>query len=88
MEGVKEAIERSVERMFGKFGLAEMNMRLIGHDSGSGKAVLRCELKSVEKLRAAVALTSMVSGQAAMASIICSSGTIRGLGVRIPRRQR
>lgn len=85
-QGVKEAVEASVEQMFGKFGSAEMKVRLIALDSARRMAVLRCELKSVEKLRCAVALISQVNRQMAMAAVIRSSGTIKGLGVRIPRR--
>jgi RNase P/RNase MRP subunit POP5 len=88
VQGVQDAVERSAEQMFGRFGSAEMKLRLVGLDSASGKGVLRCTLMSVEKLRASVALISQINGQTAMGTIIRSSGTIRGLGVRIPRRQR
>jgi RNase P/RNase MRP subunit POP5 len=85
---VDEAVVRSAEQMFGKFGVAEMKARLIGLDRAGGKAVFRCALGSVEKLRAALAMISQVNGQAAAAMVIRSSGTIRGLKVRIERPQR
>jgi RNase P/RNase MRP subunit POP5 len=65
-----------------------MKVRMIGLDPAGDKAALRCARGSVEKLRAAVAMISHVSGQPAAAMVIRSSGTIRALKVRIQRRQR
>jgi RNase P/RNase MRP subunit POP5 len=76
----------SVEQMFGRFGSAEMKLRVIGFGSASDKAILRCSLDSVEKLRAALAMISYTNEQPAAAMVIRSSGTIRGL--RVPMRQR
>jgi RNase P/RNase MRP subunit POP5 len=74
--------------MFGKFGAAEMKVRMIGLDPAGDKAAVRCALGSVEKLRAAVAMISQVNGQLAAAMVIRSSGTIRALKAQIQRRQR
>ena len=74
--------------MFGRFGVAEMKLRLIGLDLAGDKAVLRCALDSVERLRAALAIISEVNQQTAAAMVLRSSGTIRALMVRIQRRQR
>jgi RNase P/RNase MRP subunit POP5 len=84
---VEDAVVRSVEYMFGKFGAAEMKVRMIGLDPAGDKAALRCALGSVEKLRAAVAMISHVNGQPAAAMVIRSSGPIRALNVRIQRRR-
>jgi RNase P/RNase MRP subunit POP5 len=74
--------------MFGKFGSAEMRVRLIGLNPAGDKAVFRCALGSVEKLRAALAMIARMNGQPAAAMVARSSGTIKALGVRIQRRQR
>jgi RNase P/RNase MRP subunit POP5 len=73
--------------MFGKFGAAEMKVRMIGLDPVGDKAALRCARGSVEKLRAAVAMISHVNAQPAAAMVIRCSGTIRALKVRIRRPQ-
>lgn len=85
---IEEVVVRSVEQMFGKFGAAEMKLRMIGLDSTGDKAAFRCALGSVEKLRAAVAMISQIEGQPAAAMVIRSSGTIKALRVRIQRRLR
>ena len=65
-----------------------MNVRLIGLDPVGDKAVFRCTLESVERLRAVLAMIPEVNQQPAAAMVIRSSGTIRGLKVRVRRRQR
>jgi RNase P/RNase MRP subunit POP5 len=86
VQTIEEAVTSSVEQMFGKFGAAEMNLRMIGVDSTGDKVAFRCALESVEKLRAGVAMISQLSGQPAAAMVIRSSGTIRALRVRTKRR--
>jgi RNase P/RNase MRP subunit POP5 len=85
---IEEAVFGSVEQMFGKFGAAEMKLRVIGLGSVSDHVVLRCSLESVEKLRAALAMISFANQQPAAAMVIRSSGTIRGLGVHTHQRKR
>lgn len=65
-----------------------MNVRLIGLDPVGNKAVFRCTLESVERLRAVLAMISQLDQQPAAAMVIRSSGTIKGLKVRVRRRQR
>jgi RNase P/RNase MRP subunit POP5 len=87
-QAIEDAVVRSIEHLFGKFGAAEMKVRMIGLDPVGDKAALRCSSGSVEKLRAAVAMISYVNAQPAAAMVIRSSGTIRALKVRMQRRQR
>jgi RNase P/RNase MRP subunit POP5 len=87
-KAIRETIDRSVEHMFGRFGSAEMKVRLIGLNMSGDKAVLRCASRSVEKLRAVLAMISLVNGQPAAAMVVRSSGTIRALEIRIQREQR
>jgi RNase P/RNase MRP subunit POP5 len=74
--------------MFGKFGIAEMKLRIIGFDSANDKVVLRCSLETVEKLRAALATISLANQRPAAAMVVRSSGTIEGLRTRIQQRKR
>ena len=88
VQTVADTISSSVEQMFGKFGSAEMKVRLIGFDPAGDKAVLRCALGSVQKLRAALAMIVRMNGQPAGAMVVRSAGTIKALGIRMQRRQR
>jgi len=87
-QAVESAVAASVSQMFGRFGVAQMNVRLIGLDSAGDKAVLRCASESVERLRAALGMILEVNQHPAAAMVLRSSGTIRGLKVRIQRRRR
>jgi RNase P/RNase MRP subunit POP5 len=87
-QAIEEAVVGSVERNFGRFGVAEMKVRLIGLHPLGDKAVFRCTLESVERLRAALAMISQINQQPAAAMVIRSSGTIRALKVRIQRPKR
>jgi ribonuclease P/MRP protein subunit POP5 len=85
---IEQTVRRSVEDMVGKLGSAEMNVRFIGFQEADGRAVFRCKSGSVERLRAALALVTHVDGNPAAAMVLRSSGTIKALKVRIPRRRR
>jgi RNase P/RNase MRP subunit POP5 len=65
-----------------------MKVRLIGLHPLGDKAVFRCTLESVERLRAALAMISQINQQPAAAMVIRSSGTIRALKVRMQRPKR
>lgn len=85
---IEHNVRRSVQHVVGKLGSAEMNLRLIGFQEADGKAVFRCRSASVEKLRTALAFITHIDGNPAAAMVLRSSGTIKALGVRIPRRRR
>jgi RNase P/RNase MRP subunit POP5 len=87
-EAVQEATRSSIEDLLGKLGTAEMRVRMIGFEEGARRAVFRCDLKSVERLRAALALMTHVDGKTVAAMTTRSSGTIKALDVRLPRRRR
>lgn len=63
-------------------------MRVIGIQETEEKAVLRCKSHGVERLRAALALITNIDGNPAAAMVLRSSGTIKALKARIPRRRR
>jgi RNase P/RNase MRP subunit POP5 len=84
---IEQTVRRSVEDLVGKLGSAEANVRLIGFEELERKAVFRCKSESVERLRAALALVTHANGNPVAAMVLRSSGTIRALKVRIPRRR-
>lgn len=82
---VQESVQRSVEEMLGQFGSVELKARMISFDDGERKAVFRCNSRSLEKLRAALALMTHMDGCPVAALVLRSSGTIKGLKVPVPR---
>jgi ribonuclease P/MRP protein subunit POP5 len=84
---IEQTVRQSVHDVVGKLGSAEMNVRLIGFQEADGIAVFRCKSGSVERLRAALALITHVDGNPAAAMVLRSSGTIKALKARIPRRR-
>jgi len=72
-------IQRSIEETFGKFGLAEMKVRMIDFEEATGLALFRCDLGSLERLRAVLVLTTNIDGIRATAMVLRSSGTIKAL---------
>lgn len=77
-----------IEDMVGKLGAAEMKARMIGFEEAEGKAVFRCTSKSVDTLRAALALMTHMDGNPVAAMVVRSSGTIKALKVRIRQHRR
>ncbi len=80
---LENALYGSIERMFGKFGSEELRTRFIAFEESSKLAVVRCTSASVEKLRTALLLMREVDGAPLAAGVLRSSGTIRGLKVRV-----
>jgi len=87
-KALEQTVRRSVEEIVGKFGSAEMNMRVIDIQETDGKGILRCKSQRVESLRAVLALITNVDGTPAAAMVLRSSGTIKALKAGIPRRPR
>jgi len=87
-EAVEQATRSSIEDLLGKLGAAEVRARMIGFEEQAKRAVFRCDLKSVERLRAALALMTRVGGKPVAVMTTRSSGTIKALNVRLPSRRR
>jgi len=87
-EAVEQATRSSIENLLGKLGTAEMRTRMIGFEERTRRAVFRCDLKTVERLRAALALMTHVDGKTVAAMTTRSSGTIKALNVKLPKRRR
>jgi RNase P/RNase MRP subunit POP5 len=80
----EQAVYRSIEEMLGKLGSAEMRARMISFDETRCRAVFRCDSRSIEKLRAVLALTTNVDANPVAVMVLRSSGTIRGLKMQAP----
>jgi ribonuclease P/MRP protein subunit POP5 len=78
----EQAVHRSIEEMLGKLGSAEMRARMISFDETRCRAVFRCDSRSIEKLRAVLALMTNVDGNPVAVMVLRSSGTIRGLKIQ------
>ena len=87
-EAAEQATRNSIEDLLGKLGAAETRARMIGFENGANRAVFRCDLKSVERLRAALALMTRVDGETVAVMTTRSSGTIKALNIRLPRHRR
>ncbi len=87
-EAVERAARSSVEHLIGRLGAAEIKARMIGFKEEENKAVFRCDLDSIEKLRAALALMTHVNGNPVAVMTMRSAGTIKSLSIRLPKRRR
>ncbi len=72
-------IENSLRRLFGEYGVLEASLRLIAYDAEKMIGIVRCSHPSVERLRAAVALTTRIGEHRAVLFILRSAGTIASL---------
>ena len=85
---VERAVHRSIEDMLGQLGSAELRTRMISFEETDSKGVFRCNSRSVEKLRAVLALMTHVDSSPVAAIVVRSSGTIKGLKVRVQRHRK
>ena len=76
------ALETSVRRLFGEFGLARIHPKVVQFDETNSEATVACNKVGAEDLQAAVGLISSISGITATAMTIRVSGTIKGLARR------
>jgi RNase P/RNase MRP subunit POP5 len=83
-KAAEQAVHCSIEEMLGKLGSAEIRARMIGFDETRCRAVFRCDSRSIEKLRAVLALMTNIGGNPVAMMVLRSSGTIRGLKIQAP----
>ncbi len=78
-EKLSSEIENSLRKFFGEYGVLEASLRLIAYDLEKTIAIVRCSHQWVERLRAALALTTRVSEHQAALFVLRSAGTIAAL---------
>lgn len=83
----EDTVHCSIKEMFGRFGSAEINARMISFDETTAQGVFRCRAEFTERLRAALVLITHVNGSPLAVTVKRVSGTIKGLKVRIQRRR-
>ncbi len=70
------ALANSVRRLFGDFGLARIDAKVVSFDATSSKAIVACTKEGIEELQAAIGL---ISDAGITALTVKVSGTIKGL---------
>lgn len=80
-DSFQSAVRNSVQGLFGESGLAEVNPKVVVYRERKQEAVVRCPLKSVERLRAAVAFITEIEGEQTSAFVLKTSGTIKGIKI-------
>jgi ribonuclease P/MRP protein subunit POP5 len=80
---VMDAVEASIERLFGEYGASQANLRLIEYFPQDNLLMLRCSHKALEKVRAAIASTTKINGKVAALHVVGVSGTIKALSKKI-----
>jgi ribonuclease P/MRP protein subunit POP5 len=83
----KNLDERSVERaifstflaLFGSFGVAKQNLRLIKFNNGSNKGILRCSLPCLEEAKSGLLFIREINGNPVTPKITKVSGSLKKL---------
>jgi len=78
-EQFEAALMNSVRKLFGEFGLARINPRIIRFATADSVAVIACNKEGAEDLQAAIGLISDTDDAKMTAVTMRVSGTIKGL---------
>jgi RNase P/RNase MRP subunit POP5 len=73
------ALTSSIRRLFGDFGLARIDPKVVRFDATSLEAVVACNSERTEDIQAAIGLISDTSESTITALTLHVSGTIKGL---------
>ena len=76
---ILDAVQASVNRLFGEYGASKTNLKLIKYLPERGQVVVRCSHKMLEEIRAAIASTVEVNGKTAAIHVVGVSGTLKAL---------
>jgi ribonuclease P/MRP protein subunit POP5 len=76
---VMDAVEASVQKLFGEYGASQANLKLIEYIPQKNQLVIRCSHKTLEKVRAAVTSTIKINGKTATIHVVSVSGTLKAL---------
>jgi len=78
-EILSDQIDQSVRRFFGEIGALQAHTRLTRYNSTDRIGVLRCSAAWLERVRAALALTTNIEGSRCAFLTLRSSGTLASL---------
>jgi ribonuclease P/MRP protein subunit POP5 len=76
---VLDAVQASVHRLFGEYGASKANLKLIKNIPEKRQTVVCCSHKALEQVRAAIASTTSINGEAAVIHGLGVSGPLKAL---------
>jgi len=76
---VLDAVQASVQRLFGEYGASKANIKLIKTIPEKRHFIIRCSHKALEQVRAAIASTTEINGKNAAIHVLDVSGTLKAL---------
>lgn len=76
---VMEAVEASIQQLFGEYGASQANLKLIEYIPQNNQLVIRCSHRALEKVRAAIASTTKINEKTAAIHVVGVSGTLKAL---------
>jgi len=74
-----QALKEKMTQLYGAKGLSEASIKLIDFDSEYRTAIIRCNHKSIRKIRATIALLTSFNSRPFTLNVIKASGTIKSL---------
>jgi ribonuclease P/MRP protein subunit POP5 len=80
---VLEAIQSSVNRLFGEYGASKTNLKFIKYVPDKNQFVICCSHIMLEQVRAAIASIIYVNGKTATINVVGVSGTLKALFKKI-----
>ncbi len=76
---VHDAIQGSVQELYGVIGLSKIDPVLIEYDEASKAGIVRCSHDNLRKMRASLAYITRIGGAGASVTVKKVSGTIKSL---------
>jgi ribonuclease P/MRP protein subunit POP5 len=73
------AVQASILRLFGEYGVSKADIKLIKSNPEKNQLVLRCSHLMLEKVRAAITSIVEVAGLPAAVHVVGVSGTLKAL---------
>ena len=82
-QAVLNAIQASIQRLFGEYGASKANLKLIRKFPEKEKIVVCCSHRVLEQVRAAITSTTVIDGKAGAIHVLGVSGTLKALSKKI-----
>lgn len=74
-----DAIQSSVYRLFGEYGVSKASLKLIQIVPEKRQFVIRCSHKALEQVRASIASITKIDGKIGAIHVLGVSGTLKAL---------
>ncbi len=79
---LKNAVWKTIERLFGEYGASRASFVLINYDAAENYAVFRCAHQAIEPFKASLASITEINGKPAAVHILGVSGTLKTLRMK------